>query len=296
MTLRERLAALFPEASGHRLKRWLATGRVRVNERTARDGRVPVSASDAVRLGPATGRVGPVALAGGIRLLHEDEHILVIDKPPGLLTIATEREHDRTAYRIVRDYLARRAAPARVFIVHRLDRDTSGLLVLARTPAAKHHLQAQFEARTVERVYRAVVEGTVRSPHGTLTSRLVEERSLRVRSVPPVRRSGPLPDAGARDAITHYRVLARRPRTTLLELTLGTGRRRQIRVQLAEMGHPVVGDRSGGPAAGGRPGRRAEAPGRPRRLLLHALRLAFVHPGTGEPARFESQPPPVFAV
>jgi 23S rRNA pseudouridine1911/1915/1917 synthase len=294
VTLRERLAVLFPEASGHRVKRWLATGRVQVNRRVVRDGRVAVTTADAVRLGEAAGRATPAALPGGIRLVHEDDAIVVIDKPPGLLTVATPREHERTAHRIVRDHLTSGRRPGAVFVVHRLDRDTSGLIVLARTPRARQQLQAQFAARRVERVYLAVVEGVVRGDRGTLESRLAGDRALRVRIVPP----GPAArrDFAARDAITHFLVVERRRDTTLLEVTLGTGRRRQIRVQLAEMGHPVAGDLDAAQTADGRPARRAGGARTPGRLLLHATRLGFVHPGTGERVGFESPPPPAFGI
>jgi 23S rRNA pseudouridine1911/1915/1917 synthase len=292
VTLRERLAALFPEASGHRIKRWLASGRVRVNGRMAGDGRISVGAAAAVELGGARGRAAGAVLLGGIRLVHEDDAIVVIDKPAGLLTVATARERERTAHRIVRDLMTSGRPPRALFIVHRLDRDTSGLIVLARSPWAKQHLQAQFAARTAERVYLAVVEGVVRDNQGTLESRLAEDRTLRVRSVrghAAARR-----DLAARDAITHFRVVERRRATTLLELTLGTGRRRQIRVQLAEIGHPVAGDREAARTPGKRAARFAGGAPRRRRLLLHAVRLGFVHPGTGEPVRFESPPPPAF--
>jgi 23S rRNA pseudouridine1911/1915/1917 synthase len=160
--------------------------------------------------------------------------------------------------------------------VHRLDRETSGLIVFARTDAAKAALQAQFRARTAERIYLARVEGTVREAAGTLTSRLVEDRSLRVR---PVDRGGQ-----GRPAITCYRVVGRGVNETLLELALVTGRRGQIRAQLADLGHPIVGDRAYG-------SRRDPL----RRLGLHATRLAFVHPGGGRVV-FESPPPPGFAL
>jgi len=237
----------------------------------ARDVRTPVAERDRVALGSRdpTARSRPVAFPAPLRLIHEDEDLLVIDKPPGLLTIATERERERTAYRLVWDYLAAQRPPRRPFIVHRLDRDTSGLIVVAKSPAAKRHLQAQFEARTAERDYVAVVEGRVRAPSGTLESRLVEDRTLRVRAG----RSG-------KPAITHYQVVDRRHDTTGLALSLGTGRRHQIRVQLAELGHPIVGDRAHGS--------RRNPYGR---LALHASRLGFTHPGSGDRVSYESAPP-----
>ncbi len=266
-TLADRLRALFPDASGRSLKQWLESGRVEVNGRVCRDGRVAVRAQDRIHL---AGR-GPVPFPRGLGLVHEDAAIVVVDKSPGLLSMATERERDRTAYRLLWDYFQAGRSRSRPFIVHRLDRETSGLLVFAKSPAAKAHLQAQFEARTVLRVYRALVKGQVRQESGTLESRLIEDRSLRVRAT-----SAP----AGKTAVTRYRVLGRGADTTLLELSLGTGRRRQIRVQLAGMGHPIVGDREhGGPA------------GPFRRLCLHATRLGFVHPETGRAMRFESAAP-----
>jgi 23S rRNA pseudouridine1911/1915/1917 synthase len=265
VSLAERLRAAYPQSSHRTLKQWLARGRVELNGRVVRDGRAPVEPGDRLILRAS----GEVAFPGVLRLVYEDADILVIDKPPGLLTIGTDRERTRTAYRLLRDYLAAARPPRRLFVVHRLDRDTSGLLVFAKTPAAKRALQAQFERRTAERVYAALVEGQVRRDAGTLESRLRQDRSLRVRSG----RSG-------RVAITRYRVVERRRGTTLLELMLGTGRRHQLRVQLAELGHPIVGDRAHGS--------RTDRFGR---LALHARRLGFAHPANGRPLVFESAAP-----
>ena len=270
-TLRTRLRALYPATSGRRLKGWLEGGRVRVNGVVVRRGDVAVAGQDRVELGVAP----PPSLPPPLSLVHEDAALLVVDKPAGLLSIADASERERTAYRMLRDWLDARAA-GRVFVVHRLDRETSGLLVFARTGAAKKALQAQFRAHTPERAYVARVEGAVREPEGTLTSRLVEDRSLRVR---PGGRGG-----RGRDAITRYRVLERDHDETLLELALVTGRRGQIRAQLAALGHPIVGDRTYG-------SRRDPL----RRLGLHATRLGFVHPGGGRVV-FESPPPPGFSL
>jgi 23S rRNA pseudouridine1911/1915/1917 synthase len=270
-TLGERLRRVFPDASGRRIKHWLVLGRVMVDGAVTRDPRARVAPGARVTLGAPAPRV---AFPAALRLLHEDEAVIVVEKPPGLLTVATERERERTAYRMLRDYLNGQTPAARVFIVHRLDRETSGLLVFAKTPAAKGRLQAQFEARSVERVYRALVEGRVRLDEGTLHGRLVEDRSLRVRQVPSSRAR-----VAGRTAITQYRVLERRQDTTLLDLTLGTGRRHQIRVQLADLGHPIIGDTIHGSRRRGR-------------LRLHAARLGFVHPVTGARVRFDCPPPP----
>jgi 23S rRNA pseudouridine1911/1915/1917 synthase len=268
MTLRERLLALFPEASGRAIKGWLERSRVRVNGVVERRDDALVDPADRVELG----RPAPPPFPAPLRLVHEDPDIIVVDKPPGLLTIATPSGRARTVYRLLRDWVQAQGR-GRIFIVHRLDRDTSGLLVFARSPAAKRALQAQFEARTAERVYAARVEGVLRDEAGTLAGRLAENRSLRVR---------PARGRGGREAITRWRVLARYREATLVELRLVTGRRGQIRVQLAALGHPVTGDRVYGSR---------RAPG--GRLCLHATRLGFVHP-QGHQVIFESPAPAAF--
>jgi 23S rRNA pseudouridine1911/1915/1917 synthase len=276
--LDERLRALFPGASGRTVKHWLERGRVRVGGRVVRRGDVAVAPGDRVDLGAPR-----PAFPSRLGLVFEDDQILVVDKPPGLLTIATERERERTVYHLLAEYVgghgaapgpARRGAP-RLFIVHRLDRETSGLLVFAKTAAAKARLQAQFEARSVERRYVAVVEGAVREASGTLRSRLHESRTLQVRRARDR-------DAG-RLAVTEYRVVRRGAATTLLELSLVTGRRGQIRAQLAELGHPIVGDAAYG-------ARHDPV----RRVCLHAARLGFAHPD-GRRVAFDSAPPSAFA-
>lgn len=269
-----RLRASYPDSSGRTLRQWLYDGRVRVDGQVTRDPRTPVAPEAIVSVGaPAPDLPAPLAL------VHEDDALLVIVKPPGLLTIATPNQRQRTAYRLVWDYLAVRRPPGRPFVVHRLDRETSGLLVLAKTPDAKQRLQAQFEARAVERRYQAVVEGVVTAPEGRLDSRLAETRDLRVRPV-----TGRTAGGAARRAVTDYRVQRRGRDATLLELALGTGRRHQIRVQLAALGHPVLGDAAHGS--------RRDPLGR---LCLHAVALGFVHPVTRQRVRFESPAPATFA-
>lgn len=277
MRLDERLRGLFPGTSGRTLKHWLERGRVCVDGRVVRRGDVVVAPGDRVELGAPRASFPPL-----LALVFEDDEILVVDKPAGLLTIATERERERTAYRLLAEYVgahggsagaARRGAP-RLFIVHRLDRETSGLLVFAKSPAAKRRLQSQFEARSVERRYVAVVEGLVRDPAGTLRTRLRESRALKVHRTRD-RSEG-------REAITEYRVIRSGVATTLLELSLVTGRRGQIRAQLAELGHPILGDRVSG-------SRHDPV----RRLCLHATRLGFAHP-RGHRVVFESPMPSAF--
>jgi 23S rRNA pseudouridine1911/1915/1917 synthase len=232
-----------------------------------RRGDVEVTASDRVTLGAP-----PAIFPAALRLVHEDDDLVVVDKPAGLLTIATEQERQRTAYRMLADYVAAQPGGRRLFIVHRLDRETSGLLVFAKSLAVKQALQAQFEARTAQREYVAVVEGRVSTAAGTLRARVAEDpRTLRVHTT----RRG-------REAVTRYRVLERRRESTVLALALETGRRGQIRAQLAALGHPIVGDDAFG-------SRRDPV----RRVCLHATRLGFVD-RSGRAMTFESPPPDVF--
>jgi 23S rRNA pseudouridine1911/1915/1917 synthase len=246
------------------MRDWLAAGRVRVDGVVVRRGDAEIGVDARVTVGAAA-----PAFPSALRLVHEDADLLVVDKPSGLLTVATERERRRTAYRMLSDYVAAQGRAARVFIVHRLDRETSGLLVFAKSAAVKRHLQAQFAARAVERGYVAVVEGRVRDDHGTLRDRVVEDpTTLRVRIGP-----------GGREAITEYRVRERRARSTVLELRLRTGRRGQIRAQLAALGHPIVGDGAFGAQTDPR-----------RRLCLHAAVLGFTDAG-GRRLRFTSEAP-----
>jgi 23S rRNA pseudouridine1911/1915/1917 synthase len=272
MQLYARLAALHPGASRRRLKQWLGASRVRVNGAIVRRGDVLIGVDDRVELIAPTPRDARPPL----RIVHEDAAILIVDKPSGLLTIATEHERERTAYRLLRDWIAARDdASARLFVVHRLDRETSGLIVFAKSATAKQALQAQFASRAVERVYVALVDGIVRRPEGTMRSRLAEDRALRVR---PVKGA-----SAGREAITRFRVLERRRDATLLELRLVTGRRGQIRAQLAAAGHPIAGDRTHGS--------RSDPLGR---VALHATRLGFTHPDGGR-ANFSSPPPTALA-
>jgi len=268
------LARLLPEASGRTRKQMLGGGRVRVNGAVTRNAKTALAAGDVVEVTP---RRGPhTALTPGLRLVHEDEDVIVVDKPAGLLTIATERERARTVYAHLMARARARKPPARVFVVHRLDRLASGLLVFATAAAAKRALQAQFAAHTAERTYLAVVEGRVARPEGTITSRLVDDAPGRVRETNDPRRG--------RAAVTHWRVQRTGARHTLLEVRLETGRRNQIRAHLAGLSHPIAGDSAYGS--------RTDPIGR---LALHAHVLGFDHPRTGARLRFVSPVPAAFA-
>jgi 23S rRNA pseudouridine1911/1915/1917 synthase len=206
----------------------------------------------------------------GLRIVHIDDAIVVVNKPAGLLSMGSEREKERTAHRILNEHLRAIAnsKAQQAFIVHRLDRDTSGLMMFARSELIQAALQGNWKA--VTKKYFAVVEGQPSNPHGTLTDNLFESRSMMVRRV----------GHGGEVAITHYRVLARHAHRSLLELTLATGRKHQIRVQSAGLGHPIVGDR-----------RYDAKPDPAQRLALHSCVLRFHHPVSGEAIELRSALP-----
>ena len=266
------LLAANPGVSRSRVKAWLAAGRVRVNGRVVTRHDHPVTAADAVAVGPAA-PPDPLA-AAGVGLVHVDDALIVADKPAGLLTVATAGEKLDTLFARLADYCAARRL-GRPAVVHRLDRDTSGLVLFARAPAARDALQAGWER--VTKTYLAVVSGRPPAPAGVVEDHLREGPDLRVRRVP-----AGVP--GAQRAHSAYRVRQTAGRLSLVEVTLGTGRKHQIRVHLAGLGCPVVGDAVYG---GG-----ADPAGR---LGLHAHRLAFAHPVTGGPLAFTSPLPPALA-
>jgi 23S rRNA pseudouridine1911/1915/1917 synthase len=226
-------------------------------------------------------RPRPETAARRLRTLYEDRHILVVDKPAGLLTQPTPaRERDTLLERAGR-YLARTRGSARPYvgIVHRLDRDTSGVILLVCSPQALRPFQGLFRAHTIERRYLAVVEGVVEPTRGTIDLPLIADRGDGRRGTSRATNQG-VP------AITHYEVVERFGGVaTLVACRLETGRTHQIRIHLAEMGHPVVND------AVYRPTARPAFPVAFTRQALHAAALGFVHPLTGQGLRVEAHLP-----
>ncbi len=212
----------------------------------------------------------------GVIILHDDRDMIIVDKAPGLLTIGTDREKVNTAYFGLTDYVRKGnpKSPARVFIVHRLDREVSGILLFAKTEAAKKNLQGQWD--TVEKRYLALVHGTPPSPQGVFTSYLVENGVNKVHSTTNPNR-GKL-------SHTEYRVLGHSRGVSLLEINLLTGRKHQIRVHLAENNLPILGDEKYG-----------TKDTIVRRMALHAKSIAFRHPHNGKPCFFETRIPHLFS-
>jgi 23S rRNA pseudouridine1911/1915/1917 synthase len=214
-------------------------------------------------------------LPQGLVIIHEDRDILVVDKPPGLLTMGTDTEKSRTAYFILTDYVRKGCAKSqkRIFIVHRLDREASGILLFAKSEEAKFCLQSQW--KEVKKKYLAVVHGKCGKCSETITTYLAENKAHDVYSS----------SDSTKGKLSHtaYKVLKETKDLTLLEIDLLTGRKHQIRVHLAGIGHPIVGDR--------KYGKRDETY---KLLALHAWSISFIHPFSRKQLTFETGIPVYF--
>lgn len=211
----------------------------------------------------------------GLTIVFEDPDIIIIEKEQGLLSIATATEREETAYSILSNHVKKRDPRNKVFILHRLDRETSGLMMFAKSEKVQQLMQKAWKETVLERTYIVVVEGLVNKEEGTVTSWLTESKTFMMYS-------SRTPNDGQK-AITHYRVLKKNKHYSLLEVKLETGRKNQIRVHMKDIGHSVIGDKKYG------------ATKNPiGRLGLHARVLAFKHPMTGEVVRYETDIPKGF--
>lgn len=212
-----------------------------------------------------------------IRIVYEDNYLIVVNKNSGLLSIATDKETHKTAYNILREYLRADDLSAKIFVVHRLDRETSGLMVFAKDEETKLDMQRNWEQTVLERKYLAVTEGIIEPQEGEISTYLTESKSLKVYAT--TRDDGKI-------AITSFKVLKRSTRRelTLVELQLTTGRKNQIRAHLEYVGHPIIGDK--------KYGARFKSP--IGRVALHAQSLVFIHPVTGETHNFSTAVPSSF--
>ena len=272
ISLAEHLRALYPASSNNSIKKLLERDRVRVNGAIMRIGKILLQPGDRVEIGE---KLFVARLPEDLEILFEDEHLLVINKKANLLTIATEKEKEETVYAYLSAYVKAQKPANKIFVVHRLDKKASGVLVFARSEEMKEKLQAQFETHDIERIYLAIVEGRVKDESGSVQNYLAENRAYKV-YVTEDKQVGKL-------AITNYRVAKRTVGYTWLEITTQTGRKHQIRVHLAGLGHPVIGDKEYGSKKNPL-----------QRLGLHARRLGFVHPVTGKKISFEVDAPPAF--
>ncbi len=283
------LATLVPAYSRARLQQWVKVGAVTVNgarwrckDRLAGGERIDLDIPEADEVEGLTPEDMP------LKVVHEDSSLIVLDKPAGLVVHPAAGNWSGTLLNGLLFRYPELSALPRAGIVHRLDKDTSGLMVVARTLAAHKRLVAALEARAVHREYRALVEGQLVAG-GTVDAPIGRH---------PVDRKRMAVVSGGKEAVTHYRIAERYAAHTLLAVRLETGRTHQIRVHMAHIRHPVVGD----PVYGGRPRPPREAtPGlldaltNLRRQALHAARLAFDHPASGAPVVWEAPLPDDFA-
>jgi 23S rRNA pseudouridine1911/1915/1917 synthase len=268
--LQEKLA----DFSRSRIQSWIREGRVQVNASAAKASFL-LRGGERIEVSPAglpPLKATPEDLP--IEVLYEDASLIAVNKPAGLTVHAGAGLHSGTLVnRLVHHFgaLSQLGGDMRPGIVHRLDKDTSGVLLVARTDAAHRVLAAQFAGRTVEKAYLALVHGKVRADSGRITKPIARDPVRRTRMTARLK--------SGREALTEYRVRKRFEKFTYLEVRIGTGRTHQIRVHLASIGHPVAGDRVyGAPAA--------------ERLFLHAARIGFVSPATRERVTVESPLPP----
>lgn len=211
----------------------------------------------------------------GLKILFEDDELIAVDKPAGLLSVSTDNEKEKTAYRLMTEYVRINNPKNRVFVVHRLDRDTSGVLIASKNENLKLALQENWNGLVKTRGYTAIVEGTPQEKSGTVRSWIKETKTHLVYS------SGRSGDG--LEAITHYEVVCESKDYSLLKITIDTGRKNQIRVHMNDLGFPVAGDKKYG------------AKTDPiKRLCLHADTIEFIHPLTGKLMEFKSALPKSF--
>jgi 23S rRNA pseudouridine1911/1915/1917 synthase len=271
----ELLAYLFarhPQLKKGTVRQWLKHGSVYVNGSAVSRFDHVLEIGDVVSIRGKKESVSNALLPTTLNILFEDASLVVIEKPAGLLSMANDTQRHKTAYAFLTDYVRRGNSRSnqRVWIVHRLDREASGLMVFAKSEAAKRTIQANWQ--TANKRYLAVVEGSPPEEQGELRSYLNECNPFKVFSAPSGEQT--------RLAITQYRVIKRNTMRALVELILQTGRRNQIRVQLADAGCPIIGDRKYGALTNPA-----------RRLALHASALRFHHPAGEELLQFESPLP-----
>jgi len=271
--LMELLIAQMPNRSRSKIKFLLGNKQVLVDGKVISQFNHPLSPGQEIEISKE--RVQQEKKLREYNIVFEDDDLIIIEKQAGLLSISTEKEKRATAYSLLSNHVKKQNRDNKIFIVHRLDRETSGLMLFAKSEEVKYHLQELWNATIKERSYIAVVEGTVEKQEGVITSYLTEGKTFKVHS-------SQNPKNGKK-AITNYKVIKKNRNYTLLKVNLETGRKNQIRVHLQDIGHSVVGDKKYG------------ASGSPlKRLGLHAQQLSLTHPTTRQKLNFETKIPGLF--
>lgn len=266
------LLRLLSGQSRSSVKALLAHRQILVNGKVTTQFDAPLRKGDEVTVSYERGKVelrNPL-----LTIVWEDDDLIVVNKKNGLLSVANARVKERTAYHILSDYVKKTDPRNKIFILHRLDRDTSGLMMFAKNPEVQKRLQSKWNTMITERTYVAVVEGRPERDTDLLVSTLTENKRMQVYVSA---------EGEGKEAVTRYRVVRSNGRYSLLELDLETGRKNQIRVQMQSIGHPVAGDY--------KYGAETDPAGR---LMLHAKRLYFIHPVTGVEMRFDTRTPDAF--
>ncbi|MBD5314436.1 MAG: RluA family pseudouridine synthase [Bacteroides sp.] len=272
--LLEFLIQAMPERKRTAIKNLLSHNQIAVNGLPVTQFDTPLKPGDEVKANLT--REFRVFYNRRLRLVYEDDDIIVVNKGYGLLSMGTDKIKEGTAYSILREYLKWKDPRNKLFIVHRLDRDTSGLMVFAKSEEAKERLQHNWNNMVLSRKYLAVVEGRPDPAEGTVQSYLAENSRYEVYSTQN-------PEEGQL-AVTRYKTLKSRNGYSLMEVSLDTGRKNQIRVHMKDLGHPIAGDRRYG------------AKSSPiHRMALHAQTLRFVHPMTRKDMNFSTPVPASFA-
>ncbi|KGP72237.1 RluA family pseudouridine synthase [Pontibacillus yanchengensis] len=270
-TLLPYLQKVLTNRSRNAVKSILSRGQVAVDGETVTQHNHPLESGQTLTISKHNRGTG----LQGMTILFEDKDLIVINKESGLLSMASSQEKTMTAYRQLSDYVKTKHPKNRIYIVHRLDRDTSGVMIFAKSEQVKYKFQEDWKSMVKERVYIALVEGKVTKTEGTITSWLNETKTH-------VMYSSNQPNKGKK-AVTHYKLLQSTTSFSLLELRLDTGRKNQIRVHMQDMGHPIVGDKKYG------------ATQNPiGRLGLHAKEITFIHPISKSTVHFESNTPKAF--
>lgn len=276
-TLLPHLMASMPDSKRTTVKNYLKHNQVMVNGEVTTQFDRALNPGDEVKVN--TSREFQVFGHSRVKIYYEDDDIIVIYKGYGLLSMATERDMAKkkeiTAYSILREYLKRKDPRNKLYIVHRLDKATSGLMMFAKTKEAKEAMQHNWNNMVLERKYVAVVEGKMEQKEGVVKSYLVENARHEVYSTPD-------PEKG-KLAVTYYKTLESRKGYSLVELSLETGRKNQIRVHMKDLGHPIAGDKRYGASTSPI-----------HRVALHALTLRFAHPITRKDMYFTSAIPAAF--
>lgn len=261
-----------PDKSRTTVKSYLTKRRVQVNDLTTTQYNFPLRKGDRVTIG--SGRVAPAPKSQQLRIVYEDADIIVIDKRNGLLSIGTDKEQKRTAYYILSDYVKEQHPDNKIFVVHRLDRETSGLMMFAKSEKMQEQMQRGWHKLVLDRRYVAVIEGALPHAEGVIDAPLTQDRNHKMWVTRP---------GEGEDATTYYTTLRRGKEYSLVDLRLVTGKKNQIRAHLEWKGTPIAGDK------------KYHAKTNPAgRVCLHAYKLSITHPTTGQELHFDTRIPKLF--